>query len=76
MKEKGKLNLSDLKVQSFVTSMKNRKQRALKGGATVQILDCTVGVGCECPSDGCGGGSAQCGSHNCTFQIFTCLYPC
>ena len=48
-----KLNLDDLKVQSFVTSLKNESQHIIKGGASVdlncvhsQINGCSVYDGC------------------------------
>ena len=54
MKNK-KLNLEQLKVQSFVTRLQNKDERTVKGGGeityygcnSVAPLDCTIGVGCD-----------------------------
>lgn len=57
MAKKMKLNLEDLKVQSFVTSLKKDEKDELKGGKppVPDTFTCEVSYG-PCPSNGYGTG--------------------
>jgi len=61
MKEKKKLELKDLKVQSFVTELDTDKQNEIRGGETVSRVcsEYSLSPGCpslccQCDSNGCG----------------------
>lgn len=48
---KKKLNLKNIEVQSFVTSLENKEQNALRGGAKT-VLGMNCGTGANCPISG------------------------
>jgi hypothetical protein len=64
MSKKIKLNLEDLKVESFVTSLNNKQKNMIKGGSNFCTWTCGTNCGSnclcatfDCASDnGCGGG--------------------
>ncbi|MEO9869293.1 pinensin family lanthipeptide [Ekhidna sp.] len=69
---KKKLNLNELKVSSFVTSMNFEKEMTINGGVDVPHLTnmCITNFGC--PGGGTGGGGASRGcSNNSCFECYT-----
>ena len=50
--KKKKLNLGDLKVQSFVTSMDEKSKETVQGGARSEIVCSASGV-CICQTEDC-----------------------
>lgn len=62
--EKKKLNLSDLKVQSFVTSLNNSAQKTIQGGTgqTVNPACATLVAGCQSQAAICQSQGAGCSS--------------
>lgn len=57
MPKKLKLNLNDLKIQSFVTTLKSSEEEILKGGADTGTNgeSCTCNTNCTCYTCGtCG----------------------
>lgn len=43
-----KLKLSDLKIQSFVTSLENGEKKKVKGGGTILLTNCAEDTCLEC----------------------------
>ena len=73
-----KLNLSEVKIQSFVTSLKSSKSLTIQGAGTQFYFDCTL-EGCGGTTGGGCGGGTQAQSCLCppyTHENFTCLFPC
>ncbi len=73
MKEekKKRLNLDELKVQSFVTSLPETKFNTIKGGDDCESLDPNI---CECENESCDGGTG--GGAPATFLPATCGVGC
>lgn len=78
-----KLKLSDLKVQSFVTSLENDEKKKVQGGATLPIsncaedtcLECETNYSCDCPTNyTCYTNCGTCGS--CAPCSGTCNTDC
>lgn len=63
-----KLKLSELKVQSFVTSLEDAHKMALNGGS-LTTGDCVTRGPTGIPT-------AQCGTYENTCTTNTCYYPC
>lgn len=64
MPKKLKLNLGDLKIQSFVTSLDDSDAKGVKGGATELGFTCNFKCGeteyWECETEPCGTGDQYC----------------